>query len=65
MMMRWSGHAARMRRMRNAYKSSVRKTDGKKPLGKSRRRLEINVRIDSERVSQKEKGLFKKKAHLL
>jgi hypothetical protein len=30
--MRWEGHVARMREMRNAYKILVRKLRGKRPL---------------------------------
>jgi hypothetical protein len=32
--------------MRNAYKSLVRKPEGKRPLGRSRRRWEDNIRMD-------------------
>jgi hypothetical protein len=32
--------------MRNAYKILVRKPEGKKPLGKPRRRWEDNIKID-------------------
>jgi hypothetical protein len=36
--MRWAGHVARMREMRKAYRLLVGKPEGKRPLGKPRRR---------------------------
>jgi hypothetical protein len=36
--MRWAGHVALMGEMRNAYKSSVRIPEGKRLLGRRRRR---------------------------
>jgi hypothetical protein len=36
--MRWGGHAACMGEMKNAYKIFVGKLEGKKPLGRPRRR---------------------------
>jgi hypothetical protein len=44
--MRWAGHVARKREMRNAYRILVRKPEGKKPLGRPRRRCEDNIRMD-------------------
>jgi hypothetical protein len=35
-----------MEEMRNAYKSNVRKQEGKRPLGRSRCRWEYNTRIN-------------------
>jgi hypothetical protein len=34
----WAGNIARLRDMRNAYKILVAKPDGKRPLGRCRRR---------------------------
>jgi hypothetical protein len=42
--MRWSGHVARMRETKNAYKGLVGKYEGKRPLGRPRRRWE-DIRI--------------------
>jgi hypothetical protein len=42
--MRWAGHVARIGEMRKAYKILVGKPEGKKPLGRSRRRLEDNIK---------------------
>jgi hypothetical protein len=36
--MRWAGHVARMCEKRNAYKLLVGKPEGKRPLGRPRRR---------------------------
>jgi hypothetical protein len=36
--MRWASHVARMGEKRNAYSSLVRKPEGKRPLGRQRRR---------------------------
>jgi hypothetical protein len=36
--MRWAGHIARMEEKRNAYRLLVEKLEGKKPLGRPRRR---------------------------
>jgi hypothetical protein len=36
--MRWAGHVARMREERNAYRILVGKLEGKRPLGRPKRR---------------------------
>jgi hypothetical protein len=36
--MRWAGHVARMGETRNAYRRLVGKPEGKRPLGRPRRR---------------------------
>jgi hypothetical protein len=38
--MRWGGHLARVGEMRNAYSISVGKCEGKRSLGRSRRKWE-------------------------
>jgi hypothetical protein len=43
---RWAGHVARMRKKRNAYRILVGKPEGKRPLGRSRRRWEDNIKMD-------------------
>jgi hypothetical protein len=43
---RWAGHVARMGAERNAYMILVRKADGKRPLGRPRRRWVDNIKID-------------------
>jgi hypothetical protein len=44
--MRFAGHVARMGEERNMYKVLVGKPEGKRPLGKPRRRWEDGIRID-------------------
>jgi hypothetical protein len=44
--MRWAGHVARMREKRNAYRLLVGKPEGKRPLGRPRRRWVDNIRVD-------------------
>jgi hypothetical protein len=44
--MRWAGHVARMGVKRNAYRLLVRKPEGKRPLGRPRRRWVDNIRMD-------------------
>jgi hypothetical protein len=44
--MRWEGHVARMGEKRNAYRLLVGKPEGKRPLGRPRRRWVDNIRMD-------------------
>jgi hypothetical protein len=44
--MRWAGHVARMGEKRNAYRLLVRKPEGKRPLGRPRRRWVVNIRME-------------------
>jgi hypothetical protein len=44
--MRWAGNVARMGDMRNAYRLLVGKPEGKRPLGRPRRRWVDNIRMD-------------------
>jgi hypothetical protein len=46
MRVRWEGHVARMGETRNAYKILVRKPEGKRPLGRPRRRWVDNIKMD-------------------
>jgi hypothetical protein len=48
--MRCSGHVARMREERGVYSVLVGKPEGKRPLGRPRRRWENNVRMDLQEV---------------
>jgi hypothetical protein len=43
--MRWAGHVARMGQKTNAYMLLVGKPEGKRPLGRPRRRWVDNIRI--------------------
>jgi hypothetical protein len=48
--MRWVGHVARMGEGRGVYRVLVGKTEGKRPLGRPRRRWEDNIRMDLQEV---------------
>jgi hypothetical protein len=48
--MRWVGHVALMAEMRNAYNILVGKPEGKRPLGRPRRRSEDNIRMDLREI---------------
>jgi hypothetical protein len=48
--MRWAGHVARMGAMRNAYRILTRKPEEKRPLGRPRRRLEDNIKMDLREI---------------
>jgi hypothetical protein len=48
--MRWAGHVARIREYRGVYRVLVGKSEGKRPLGKPRRRWEDNIKIDLQEV---------------
>jgi hypothetical protein len=43
--MRWAGHIARMGEKRNAYRILVGKPEGKKSLGRARRRWVYNIKM--------------------
>jgi hypothetical protein len=45
-MMRWARYVARMGEKRNVYKLLVEKLEGKRPLGRPRRRWINNIRKD-------------------
>jgi hypothetical protein len=42
----WAGHVALMGEKRNAYRISVGKPEGRRPLGRPRRRWVDNIKID-------------------
>jgi hypothetical protein len=44
--MRWAGHVARMGEGRNVYRVLVGKPEGKRPLGRPRRRWEDGIKMD-------------------
>ncbi|KAJ4434963.1 hypothetical protein ANN_23535 [Periplaneta americana] len=48
--LRWAGHVARMGESRNAYRVLVGRPEGKRPLGRPRRRWEGNIKIDLREV---------------
>ena len=50
--LRWAGNVARMEEGRGVHKVSVGKPDGKRPLGRPRRRWEDNIKIDLQKVGR-------------
>ena len=48
--LRWAGHVARTEEGRSAFKISTGKPAGKRPLGRPKRRLEDNIRMDLEDI---------------
>jgi len=48
--MRWAGHVARMGEERVVYRVLVRKPEGRRPLGRPRRRWVNNIRTDLQEV---------------
>ena len=48
--MRWAGHVARMGEDRGVYRVLVGKPEGKRPLGRSRRRWVGNIRMNLQEV---------------
>ena len=50
--MRWVGHVARMEEGRRVHKVLVGKHEGKRPLGRPRRRWEDNMKMDLEEVGR-------------
>ncbi|KAJ4446907.1 hypothetical protein ANN_13608 [Periplaneta americana] len=48
--LRWAGHVALMGESRNAYRVLVGRPEGKRPLGRPRRRWEDNIKMDLREV---------------
>jgi len=48
--MRWAGHVARIGEKRGVYRILVRKPEGKRALGRPRRRWEDNNKMDLQEV---------------
>jgi hypothetical protein len=48
--MRWVGHVARMGEERKMYRALVGKPEGKRPLGRPRRRWEDGIRMDLREI---------------
>jgi hypothetical protein len=48
--MRWAGYAAQMGEKRNVYRLLVGKPEGKRPLGRTRRRLIDNIKMDVVKI---------------
>jgi len=48
--MRWARHVARIGDRRGVYRVLVGKPEGKRPIGRPRRRLEHNIKMDLQKV---------------
>ena len=48
--MRWGGHVAYMGERRRVYRVLVGKPEGKRPLGRPRRRWEDGIKVDLQEV---------------
>jgi len=48
--MRWVGHVAHMGEMRGAYRVLVGKPEGKRPLGRPKRRCGDNISMDPQEM---------------
>jgi hypothetical protein len=48
--MRWAGHVARMGEDRSVHRVLVGRPEGKRPLGRPRRRWENNIKMDLQEV---------------
>jgi hypothetical protein len=48
--MRWAGHVARMEEGRSVYRVLVGRPEGKRPLGRPRRRWEDNIKMDLKEI---------------
>jgi len=48
--MRWERHVQRIGEMRGVYRVLVGKPEGKRPLGRPRRRWEDNIKMDIQEV---------------
>jgi len=50
--MRWAGHVARLGEGRGVHRVLVEKPEGKRPLGRPRRRWEDNIKLDLQEVGE-------------
>ena len=50
--MRWAGHVTRMGEDRGVHRVLVGKPEGKRPLGRPRRRWEDNIKMDLQDVGE-------------
>jgi hypothetical protein len=48
--MRWAGHVARMGEGRGVYRVLIGRSEGKRPLGRPRRRWEDNIKLDLREI---------------
>jgi hypothetical protein len=46
----WAGHVAQMEKKRNAYRILVGEPEGKRPVGRPRRRWVDNIKMDLRKI---------------
>jgi hypothetical protein len=51
--LRWAGHVARLEKGRSSFKILTVKPTRKTPLGRPRRRWEVNIRMDLTEIGMK------------
>jgi len=54
--LRWADHVARMGKKRRLYSILVGRPDGRRPLGRPRRRWEDNIRIDLREIGVRDRN---------
>jgi hypothetical protein len=57
--MRWARHVARMGEKRNAYRILVGKPEGRRPLGRPRRRWVDNINIELREFVDLKNGIYR------
>jgi hypothetical protein len=57
--MRWAGHVARVKEMRNAYSILVGRHEGKRPLGKPRSKWKNNISMNLSEIRRENVDWFK------
>jgi hypothetical protein len=57
--MRWAGHVARMGEGRSVYRVLIGRPQGKRPLGRPRRRWEDNIKLDLREIGIDEANWIK------
>jgi hypothetical protein len=50
--MKWAGHVSRVEEGRGVHKVLVGKPEGKRPLGRPRRRWDYNIKMDLQEVGR-------------
>jgi len=55
--MRWAGNVERMRQRLGIYKNSLGKLNGKKPLGKTKRRGRVTLKWVFKQLDGRERGM--------
>jgi hypothetical protein len=56
--MRWAGHVARMGKGRGVHRVLVGRPEGKRPLGRTRRKWEDNIKMDLREIGIDERTGF-------